>query len=55
MAEKQQEQAQVQKSHTKIQSIRKDFWQKLLNESNKLQTLFSRSSPSNEQYISVGS
>lgn len=55
MAEKQQEQIQIQSSQSKIQNIRKDFWQRLLNESNKLFPLFNGTSPWKEQWLSTWS
>jgi hypothetical protein len=55
MAEKQQEQAQIQTKQPERHKIRKEFWQRLLPISNTLTTLFSNISPTTDHWISAWS
>lgn len=55
IAEKQQEQAQIQTSQSKKHKIRREFRQKLLPESNKLISLFSNVNPTDDHRLSAWS
>lgn len=55
IAEKQQEQVQIQKSQSERHKIRKQFWEKLLPLSNKLNSLFSNINPTNDHWLSAWS
>jgi hypothetical protein len=53
MAEKQQEQAQIQKSQSQRHKLRREFWTKLLPLSNKLTSLFANINPTDDHWISA--
>jgi hypothetical protein len=54
MASKSQEEVKVQETTKNRHNIRIEFWEQFLNESNKVNNLFSNNSPTKENWISKG-
>ena len=54
MASKSQEEVKIQETTKNRHLIRIEFWQQFLNESNKINNLFSNNSPTKENWVSKG-